>query len=258
MSGVAVRAFSTEYAAAATKLADDLSLPLLPPDRELPECMLILEVRTDGLALVPVDPNLGKELRIDFVHGTTAYRRQAAGSIRQPLARAIGLRHGLRSVVDATAGLGRDAFLLACLGCRVRAMERSVVLVRLLADALDRANASGVVELVNITRRITLGEGDARLMLPLLADANRPDVVYIDPMYVPGGSSALAKKEMRILRMLVGDDEDARELLDIALDVAWKRVVVKRHLRADPLEENVSLVFAGRSVRYDVYLKGLR
>ena len=54
------------------------------------------------------------------------------------------------------------------------------------------------------------------------------DVVYLDPMYPHKQKSALVKKEMRVFQHLVGADLDADELLLPALQLAKKRVVVKR------------------------------
>ncbi|MEK7394945.1 MAG: class I SAM-dependent methyltransferase, partial [Fibrobacterota bacterium] len=163
------------------------------------------------------------------------------------------LRQGRPSVIDATAGLGRDAFQLACLGCRVRTVERSPILATMLKDALAQASRTLDQKLTAIVERITVISDDSRIILSSLSATDQPDVVYLDPMYTPRTSSALAKKEMRILRMLVGGDEDSGELLRIARAAATKRVVVKRHLRAPPLAEDVTMSYPGRTVRYDVY-----
>ena len=64
----------------------------------------------------------------DFVGGAARHRREFGGGAGQPVARAIGLKGSQRpQVVDATAGLGRDAFVMASLGCRVTLVERSPV-----------------------------------------------------------------------------------------------------------------------------------
>lgn len=254
MGVVAVMPESVEVELAARKIATHLRIPLLSNQGQSADYTLLLMVRTDGLALRPTDKSLGKELRIDFIHGATAFRRLAAGSSRQPLAKAIGVRQGCRSVVDATAGLGRDAFLMACLGCTVLAVERSDVLAMMLQNAVTRARESREARLAAIAHRLVVVAGDSSRVLLELAESNRPDVVYLDPMYTPRESSALAKKEMRILRTLVGGDEDSRSLLGAALKVSRKRVVVKRHLRAPALSDAVDLSVKGRSVRYDVYL----
>lgn len=240
-------------ASAASQLAGKLTLPLVEPDQSC-DFLLLLKVSDEGLSLVPCDRHLGKALKIDFVKGATAYRRLAAGSTQQPLAKAIGLRKDRPYVFDATAGLGRDAFLLACWGCRVTAVERSPILAAMLGDALNRALAVGNSKLAAIVQRITVVSGDSKRILSDIHEADRPEVIYLDPMYTPSGSSALAKKEMRILRMLVGGDEDADALLRVARRIARKRVIVKRHLRAPELAEGITMSHRGRSVRYDVYV----
>jgi 16S rRNA (guanine1516-N2)-methyltransferase len=158
-------------------------------------------------------------------------------------------------VIDATAGLGRDSFLLACLGCRVTAIERSPVLAVMLRDGLERAKAARIGPLSRIIDRIELIAGDAREWLGKLPP---PDVVYLDPMYPDQKKSALSKKEMRICRRLVGDDEDAAQTLAAARAAALRRTVVKRHRDAPPLAPNPAVQFKGRAVRYDVYLSGER
>ena len=56
------------------------------------------------------------------------------------LAKAVGLKKGAcPDVIDCTAGLGRDAFVLASLGCRVVMLERVTVVHALLNDGLAQA-----------------------------------------------------------------------------------------------------------------------
>jgi 16S rRNA (guanine1516-N2)-methyltransferase len=157
-------------------------------------------------------------------------------------------------VVDATGGLARDAFLLACLGCRVTVVERCGALVQSVRDALRRAGEAHVERLREIVGRMTLVHADSRQWLAELPESERPEVVYVDPMYPMNSGSALAKKQMRILREFVGDDPDAGELLAMARSVARRRVVVKRHRYAPALAPNPSIQFRGNRVRYDVYL----
>jgi 16S rRNA (guanine1516-N2)-methyltransferase len=180
--------------------------------------------------------------------------RRGRGSLsrRQPLARAVG--RGRRRVADATAGLGQDAALLALLGHEVTAIERSPILAAMLEDGLERAEADLAVAAA-LGGRLRVVRGDARDALERLVPP--PDVVYIDPMFPPKRkSSALAKKGIRLVRRLVGDDEDAAALLAVALRRARDRVVVKRPTAAGPLGGDPALSFAGKLARYDVYLVG--
>lgn len=173
-------------------------------------------------------------------------------SKKQPLAKAIGRE--AKTVVDATAGLAQDAFLLACMGRHVTAIERNPIVAALLEDGLRRATDDPRLARA-LGGRLALRTGDAREILKSIAP--RPDVVYLDPMFPPKRKkSALAKIEVRLLRELVGDDDDADELLAIAMRAAAQRVVVKRPSEAPPLGGEPTMSFEGKLVRYDVYRTG--
>jgi 16S rRNA (guanine1516-N2)-methyltransferase len=192
-------------------------------------------------------------IAVDFLAGPFARRWRGPTSRRTPLARAIGIARGARTVVDATAGLGRDAFSLACLGCEVLAVERSPVVAELVADGLRRACADPAGR-ARIGDRLRLCCADARDVLSALAPDERPDVVYLDPMLERGSKDAQVKKEMQLLQELLGADPDAGELLDVARAVARQRVVVKRPLHARPLAP-ADASFASARARWDAYLQ---
>ena len=145
-------------------------------------------------------------------------------------------------IVDATAGLGSDAFMLASRGCQVTAVERNPVVFALLRDGVERAQrADGVV--ADIARRITVVHADSRAYLLALRDApaeRRPHIISLDPMYPspPGNArkQALPKKGMQYLRQVVGSDpDDVGSMLEAALECALRRAVLKRPSHA-PLE----------------------
>lgn len=205
-----------------------------------------LELRTPGM-------RRGRGLVVDF---TRLDLRVGSGSLgfRQPLAKAIGRDH--RTVVDATAGLGEDSMLLACLGFEVTAIERHPVVAALLADGLARVTDHEALAAV-YRRPIEMHAGDARTCLPAIDPA--PEVVYVDPMYPPKRkASALPKKEIQVLRRLVGADEDAEELVAVAMATARRRVVVKRPIHAEPLLDEPVACHAGKLARYDVYVPEVR
>jgi len=193
---------------------------------------------------------------IDFAGGAVGYRFRRGGERGHPLVRAAGIKtNRIPSIVDATAGLGRDAFLLASAGAAVTLIERSGEVHALLKDALNRAAAESV-ELADVVGRMTLVHGDARHLLPELV----PDVVIVDPMHPPRRNTALVKQEMRQLSAIVGADEDADDLMRIALANARERVVLKWPLRAAPLLETPkpSHQYAGKTVRYEVFVTALK
>ena len=211
------------------------------------QCVLVL---TDQrLELRKTDePKLGA-VYVDFAGGAMAHRRQFGGGRGQAIAKAVGLKKGAcPSVIDATAGLGRDAFVLASLGCQVTLLERHGAVAALLADGLARA--ADDAEVAPIVARMQLQHGPALALLPTLA----ADVVYLDPMYPHRDKSALVKKEMRVFQALVGADPDADALLAAAKAAARQKVVVKRPDYAMPMAGvTPASTVATKKNRFDIY-----
>jgi 16S rRNA (guanine1516-N2)-methyltransferase len=206
-----------------------------------------------GLMLRETGSERAESILVDFASESFLYRLQRGGGRKQPLARAIGLKPGYSpQVLDATAGLGRDGFLLASLGCRVILCERSALIHALLRDGLTRAASDP--RLSAIASRITLYLGDALTLLSTLPQ-DRPEVIYLDPMFPHRTKSALVKKEMRMVRMVVGDDSDTSDLLKEALAQAGKRVVCKRPIQAESLEgPRPDFTITTPKHRFDIYL----
>jgi 16S rRNA (guanine1516-N2)-methyltransferase len=193
-------------------------------------------------------------LQIDFLAPKTIYRLKHSSHKKELLARAIGIKHNHKpSVLDATAGLGRDGFLLAYLGCEVTLIERSPAIAPILRDALTQALTHPLFAHL----KINLINTDAKKYLAALDPLSQalPDVIYLDPMYPHRTKSALVKKEMRMIRELVGDDVDAPDLLQLALQRATQRVVVKRPRLAAPLGDlTATFSIEGSQQRFDIYL----
>jgi len=241
----------------ARALAAELGLPPLT-DLAASDCAHWLCLTPDRLELRERGPDASGPIYVDFVRGRAAHRRRFGGGRSQPLARAMGLNKGRAlSVVDATAGLGRDAFVLACLGCTVWMVERSPILAALLRDGLRRAASDPEIGPA-VSERLRLVAADSRDFLMGLAEHQRPDVVYLDPMYPHRRKSALVKKEMRALRQVVGTDEDAPELLAVALRRVTRRVVVKRPRSAPMLSgPPPGFQILSPNTRFDIYPTGV-
>ena len=209
----------------------------------------------DGLSL---GWNPRERLRADLVRGRLAWRLRHGGGRGQAVARAVGLGKGRAAptVLDATAGLGRDAAVLAALGAEVEAWERHPVVHALLEDALTRA-AADVETRSLLGERLALHAGDATTRLRDPAKPC-PQVVLLDPMHPARRGSALPRLEMQLFRALVGEDADQTGLLDTALVSGARRVVVKRPVDAPPLASGTGRqpdhAVAGRTTRFDVYL----
>nr|WP_310618239.1 16S rRNA (guanine(1516)-N(2))-methyltransferase RsmJ [Pantoea cypripedii] len=197
------------------------------------------------------EPKLGG-IFVDFVSGAMAHRRRFGGGRGEAVAKAVGIKGDyLPDVVDATAGLGRDAFVLAALGCRVRMLERHPVVAALLEDGLRRGYDDPEIG-GWLRERLTLLHVVSQQALSEITPA--PDVVYLDPMYPHRQKSAMVKKEMRVFQSLVGADEDADALLEPARRLAKKRIVVKRPDYAPPLAGVVTQsAVVTKSHRFDIY-----
>ncbi|MGQ0530890.1 MAG: class I SAM-dependent methyltransferase [Panacagrimonas sp.] len=171
---------------------------------------------------------------------------------RQPLARAVGLHQKPDlCVLDATGGLGRDAFTLAALGAHVVLAERQPLVVELLRDAQRRARGSAEAAICAAADRIRVISSDALD----INEAQGPfDAVYLDPMYPDDGKSALPQKEMQLLRDLAGDDLDAAGLLAHVRRLA-PRVAVKRPNKAVHLgDQQPQASIDTTQTRFDLYL----
>lgn len=198
------------------------------------------------------------EIKVDFVSGAARHRRLYGGGRGQPVAKACGIKSGniMPRILDATAGLGGDAFVLATLGATVTLCERNPIVHALLADGLARAALAP--EVAQIVARMTLLAEDGAQALARLAQADaadKPDVVYLDPMFPERRkASAAVKKGMAAFHTVVGGDEDAARLLPLALAAAQARVVVKRPQHAPTIDgQPAPVVQEGESVRFDMY-----
>lgn len=210
----------------------------------------LLVVTPERLELRQTGNGAPGPLHPDFTSGRMRHRLRTSG-VRSPLARAVGLRPDHRpGVLDATAGLGQDAFVLANLGCSLTLLERSLPVFLLLEDGLARAADSP--QLREITRRIRLFHEDAITWFQ--QERAAPEVVYLDPMYPQRRKSALSGKGMRMLQQLLGTDSDESRLLDVAIARARRRVVVKRPARAGPLGgRQADFSITTPKTRYDIY-----
>lgn len=182
-------------------------------------------------------------LFVDF-NSVTIQKRRDAGK-KQGIVRACKPTKGMR-VLDATAGWGRDAAILASFGADVLMLERQPIMAALLADGLSRL-------LPDSPLTLSLVHADAKDYLQALLNTDYPDVIYIDPMHPERQKSALVKKDMQALQQLIGADTDVCELIQLAITRTRQRVVVKWPQRLPALIQPDACI-TGKTVRFDVYL----
>ncbi len=227
-------------------------LPLLKTKSENYDLQLLFH---DDLVEL-YDRQLDTSISIDFIKGNLAHRQQFGGGRGQAIARAIGLKSGnTPTVLDTTAGLAADAFVLATLGCPMTLIERSPIVFALIQNAVERASLNEkFTPILNQGFNIINQNAIDHIADQLASSHIPPDVIYIDPMYPDRKKSALVKKDMQILQRLHDKDEQTSELLETALLYAKKRVVVKRPIHAETLNERKpNTCIKSKKTRYDVY-----
>lgn len=202
----------------------------------------------------------GRTLQIDFENNKGDYHRRILKGKSELLAKAIGVGKGHKQVLDLTCGLGIDAFFLLKMDCEVLSLERSPILFFLLTQGhkLLHSELRDRWEIIH-TDACTL----LKLQLTELEKSGqlRFNSIYYDPMYPHKSKSALPRQEMVVFRNIVGADEDAGQVMSLALDLrkaAQKknrplRIIVKRPIDASPLAPFPTHQFQGKSVRFDLY-----
>ena len=212
----------------------------------------VLCYEQEGLGLRSLDENTPGLLRVDFSEKSLSWRLRHSGK-KQAIAKAVGMNAKYSpGVIDATAGLGKDGFILAFLGCTVHLIEQSPILHALLVDGLVRARYCDDSLMREAANRITLSCGDS---LECLTNLPPAQVIYIDPMFPKRKKSARVKKNMRVLQKFLPTQATSQELLALSLTCAANRVVVKRPRYAAFLDHRKpDFQLLGKASRYDVYL----
>lgn len=228
----------------AHQYAEFLQVPINPESRE--SFAFFLRLEPDSLQL---QDRQGRTLGIDFVKDHLNYQRKGLRGKSELLSKALGYTKGTRKVLDLSAGMGIDAVFMTQLGFEVTALERSKLLFLLLNEALKKAPA--------LQKQLSFVHTESSEYLRNKSHAKDFDAIYFDPMYPHKKKTALPKQEMVVFRELVGNDEDAAQVLAEALKCPVDRVVVKRPLGAAELLPGVRHSYEGKIVRYDVYVRSL-
>ncbi len=215
-------------------------------------CLFVLSYADQTLSLKALSTSPVHIINVDFTAASFAWR-QRQSPLSEYVVKAVGGKRALEwSLLDATAGLGQDGFILAHAGCHIQLIEQSKVVHALLQDGLIRAAASELPALVSACSRIQLHNADSKLFLH---NCDEVDVIYLDPMFPERKKSAKVKKNMQVLQLLLLDGEDPSDLLRAALAKARRRVVVKRPKHAEFLAgQKPALEISGKASRFDIYL----
>lgn len=246
LTSIAIYPSHVGVEAEAHQWAEQLNIPCVSTEDAGVDYLLLLT--PDGLFLKK-QGSKATPFSINFQSRRLSFRREHASLKKEALAKALGLKtRKPKTIVDATGGGGRDSFILATLGFEVTVLERSPIIHALLSDGIKRAKNDPALE--NIMSRLQLIHTCA---MAWLKTEERPELIYLDPMFPPRKKTAQKKQDMLLFHALVGEDRDAGALLEIALATAKERVVVKRPRLAEPLG-SPSYALTGSSSRFDVYI----
>jgi len=237
-----------------TQLANQLNLNIITEQEKSTVDFILFYNDTSFLCLQKVSENILSPIFVDFTNMQTDYRRFHSNKKNEMIAKAIGLNKTSQpSIIDTTAGLGQDAFMLATLGCSITLIEQSSIITALLQDGLERAKQKP--SLSTLINRMHLIHANSIDYLQTLPEIDKPDIVYLDPMFPVRKKTALAKKEMQTLQVLLQNNPlDEKILFKAALACAQKRIVVKRHKSSPTItSRKPDIVFTGKSCRFDVY-----
>jgi 16S rRNA (guanine1516-N2)-methyltransferase len=249
---VAVLYEGQENLASSQQLANKLEIPLIALTELSPNQpqQFFLSWREGCLSFLDRESLDKRGLTVEIEHRQGEQRSWPIAK-QGALAQALGRK--TKTVVDTTTGWGQDSLAMFRMGYEVTSIERSPIMVELLADGFDRLSKLDWIRQLKLSPP-QLISGNAVEILGQLPE--EPDCIYLDPMFPPKRKkSALAKKSIMVLRDLVGDDIDKEHLFAAALKATGKRVVVKSPDYAEPLGGKPNVSFQGKLLRYDVYLK---
>ncbi len=244
---IAIFTSQTELTPTAKTLAHQLNLPIIQTMNDTLPFILLLDDK--GLSLIQTEKHAPGPIRVDFVEGKLAHRRR--NQQKELLVKAAGITSVYKpTILDATAGFGSDAFVLATKGCQVIMLERSPIVAALLQDGLNRALENhSLRDIISNMRLINI---DSISYLKTLIE--NPDVIYLDPMFPLRKKSACVKKEMSALQKLLDPRDNIEELFQLAIQQAKKHVIVKRPKLAPSLtDRKPNFQLKGKSCRFDVY-----
>ena len=155
-----------------------------------------------------------------------------------------------RRAIDATAGMGEDAFLLAAQGYEVTLYEQNPVIAALLKDALRRARKNMILK--EIAERMKLVEGNSVECMEKQLDS--VDVIYLDPMFPARQKSGLINKKLQLIQKLEPPCSAETDLFDAAIKANPSKIIVKRPLKSEFLAgRKPSYTLNGKAIRYDCY-----
>ena len=190
-----------------------------------------------------------ESLSFDFLKGRL-FNRLKRIEHESLIKKAIGKNKAHLKIFDATAGSLIDTIIFLKLGHKVVACEQSKILYRLLNDAILRAKKE-----YNFFDNLSFINLDSALIIDSYLDS---DIFYFDPMFEEVKQnikrSGTLQKIGNVLSFEKLEDTSA-QIFDHLLKKKYKKVIVKRPIKSNPLYEKINYQVKGKAIRYDVYVK---
>ncbi|USS94121.1 class I SAM-dependent methyltransferase [Buchnera aphidicola] len=189
---------------------------------------------------------------INFLSGKNNFRRKYNRK-KELIIKAVKIKNSKKTIIlDATAGLGKDSFILASSGYKIFMIEKNKIIYQLLKNGLKRLYKNMEINMW-IKKKMILFHDDSLNFFKHTKII--PDVIYLDPMFL-NKKKTLPKKDMSILKILVSKQKITKNLLKKSIKFTKKKVVVKRPIKA-PYLENIkpTYIIYGTKYRFDIYLK---
>ena len=190
-----------------------------------------------------------ESLSFDFLKGRL-FNRLKRIEHESLIKKAIGKNKAQLKIFDATAGSLIDTIIFLKLGHKVVACEQSKILYRLLNDAILRAKKE-----YDFFDNLSFINSDSAVIIDSYLDS---DIFYFDPMFEEVKQntkrSGTLQKIGNILSFEKLEDTSA-QIFDHVLKKKYKKVIVKRPIKSNPLYEKINYQVKGKAIRYDVYVK---
>lgn len=252
------------YTERAKALADRMKVELTSSREKIGDDDLHLELSDEGLSLRHGTLSMSG----DFTELIPRIKKSNLDN--EMLVKAARLKNytgsGMPVLLDATAGMGEDSFILAAAGFKVILYEYDVIIASLLEDALLRASQKA--ETAHIAARMELRIGDSIAAMNALdpnvksgteddrieADAaeGKINVILLDPMFPARTKSAMVKKKFQLLQQLEKPCADEDDIMKAAIMACPDKIIIKRPAKGPYLAGmKPDYSMDGKAIRYD-------
>ena len=215
---------------------------------EIPLSGSFIDLRMNGLHFTKDSTNLSSSLHVDFLSGSMGWRLKRTEH-ETSIKKAIGKNKEDITIFDGTAGLLSDTIIFLALGHKVVACEQSKIIFLLVNNAIERAKPE-LPFLENLLFLNAKSETQYK-------ETDNIDIVYLDPMYPEPSKNLLRSGDISTINHIldienIADDGDA-VFFDIK-NSNFKKIILKRPIKADIIDKNINYQVKGKSTRFDIYI----